>query len=315
MRPWKRLFAVAALALPACVLADPVGYAVGFDHLYRIDLATGQATDVGAIGYSDVEGLAFGTDGVLYAVADAGASTGNTVTDVLLRVDPQSGAGLLVAPLGGLAGQGAPPFGNLDYGLAATCDGQLWLSSDTTGQLWEVNRFTAGTRLVGNLGVPLSGLANWGDALYGISVADDLGLYRIDTGSGDATRVGALQLPIDFYDAGLAFDADGQLWATIDYFNPPPPDDLPEVDRNDIARIDHDSGAGQIVAAVTGAGSGSATVQMEGLAIAGGAGCGVAPPPPPPPPSTASVPAGGPPALLLLGCMLAAVAATRLRRG
>src|SRR5690606_21608563 len=150
--------------------------------------------------------------------ACAGVCPGGT--DLLLHIDLQSGAGQVVGALGLAA------LGDLDYGLAATCDGRLWASSDTTGQLWEINRFGGGSRLVGALGAPVSGLAAWGQDLYGISVADDLALYRIDVETGAATRLGPLGLPNAFYDAGLDFDADGRLWATIDYFNPPPPDDL-----------------------------------------------------------------------------------------
>jgi hypothetical protein len=321
MRPWKRLLAAAALAMPVTALADPVGYAVGSggdgfggsSTLWRLDLATGAATLVGPIGYVDVEGLTLATDGTLYAVADAGLACAGCpgTTDVLLRIDPQSGEGSLVGPLG-LAAQG-----DLDYGLGATCDGRLWLSSDTSGNLWEVNRFGGGTRLVGALGAPVSGLAGWGEDLYGISVADDLALYRIDVDSGAATRLGALGLPSAFYDAGLDFDADGQLWASIDYFSPPPPDDLlPEpLRRNDIARVDPDTGAASIVTAISGAGTGLASVQMEGLAIATGGGCGGAEPPPGPEPAMATVPVDAPAGLLALCSALLLLGAFRLRRG
>ena len=283
-----RCIAAAALAMPVSVLAEPVGFAVGNGGpgfggsalLYRIDLATGQSTLAGPLGYVDVEGAALAPDGHLYAVADLGlagcegAACGTS--DLLLRVDQGTGAATVVGPMG-LAGQGTLPGGNLDYGLAATCSGQLWLSADTTGQLWEVDRSTGATRLVGNTGVALSGLAAWGDLLFGVSVAPDPGLYRIDTATAVATRIGALGLPLPFYDAGLDFDAAGQLWATIDYFTPPG-GELPPAQRNDVARVDLASGAAVLVAQVTGAGSGIETVQMEGLAIAGGAGCGVRPP-------------------------------------
>ena len=317
MRPWKRLLSAAALLLPACALADPVGYAVGSggpgfggsSTLYRLDLGTGAATLVGPLGYADVEGLSFAPDGVLYAVADAGQVCEGLCpgSDVLLRIDPESGAATLVGSLG-LSAQG-----DLDYGLGTTCDGRLWLSSDTSTSLWEVNRFTGATRLVGSLGAPVSGLAGWGDALYGISVADDLALYRITPDSGAATRLGALGLPFPFYDAGLDFDDEGQLWATIDYLTPP--DDLPpdSLLRNDVALLDPDTGAATLAGTISGAGSGIDTVQMEGLAIATGGGCGAAPPPPDP--SVASVPLDDPRALLALSGLLVLAAATRLRRG
>lgn len=323
MRPWKRLLAAAALALPVSVLADPVGYAVGSggsgfggsSTLWRIDLGTGAATLVGAIGYVDVEGLAWSPDGILYAVADAGQACAGVCpggTDVLLQINPQTGAGSLVGPLG------LSQLGDLDYGLAATCDGRLWASSDTLGTLWEINRFGGGNRVAGALGAPVSGLAAWGDALYGISVADDLALYRIDVDTGTPTRLGPLGLPSPFYDAGLAFDADGLLWATIDYFSPPPPNDLlPEaLRRNDIALVDPETGAASLAATITGNDTGLATVQMEGLAIATGGGCGggLPPPDPDPEPVVTGVPVDSPMALLVLASVLLLLGGSRLGR-
>lgn len=315
MRPCKRPLAVAsmlavALAIaPASVLADPVGYAVGSggpgfggsSSLYRIDLATGAAAHVGEIGYVDVEGAALSPDGVLYAVADggtAGCEGQCGPTDVLLRIDTATGAGTLVGPLG-LAGQ------TLDYGLAFTCNGRLWMSSDTAGELWEVDPATGATQVRASLGAPVSGLAAWGNQLVGIAVADDHALYRIDTEAGSALRVGALSLPMAFYDAGLDYSDDGRLWATIDYWNPP--GDLPEVERNDIALIDPQTGAGTIVAAVVGSGFDAATVQMEGLAVAAGPGCTVRQP--------TAVPATQPFALLAAIGLLLGLGGLRLRRG
>lgn len=323
MRPWKRLLAAAALALPVSVLAEPVGYAVGSggsgfggsSTLWRIDLGTGAATLVGPIGYVDVEGLAFSPDGVLYAVADAGQACAGVCpggTDLLLQLDPQTGAGSLVGPLG------LSDLGDLDYGLAATCDGRLWASSDTTGTLWEVNRFGGGSRVAGALGAPVSGLAGWGDALYGISVANDMALYRIDPDTGAATRLGPLGLPSAFHDAGLDFDADGRLWATIDYFSPPPPNDLlPEaLRRNDLALIDPDTGAASLAGTITGAGSGLSTVQMEGLAIASPGGCGGGQPGPEPEPRIipTAVPVDAPAASLALATVLLLLGGLALRR-
>lgn len=267
MRPCARLLsAVLLCGLAAPALAEPFGYAAGFDRLYRIDLGNGQATELGPIGFVDVEGLAFSPEGVLYGVADGGASGGSGLTDVLLRLDTSSGAATLVGALSGLQGAGTGPFDALDYGLTFTCDGRLWLSSATTETLWQVDPASGATTEVATLGAPVSGLAAAGDVLYGISVSDDQALYRIHPDTGAATRVGALGLPLDFFDAGLDFDADGTLWATIDYFSPP--EGLPEVERNDIARIDPASGQAQITSAISGAGSGIATVQMEALALA-----------------------------------------------
>ena len=68
-----------------------------------------------------------------------------------------------------------------------------------------------------------------------------------------ATRFGGLAPNLTFADGGLDFDADGNLWAILDYR--PPDDNRP----SDIVRIDLVTGAATFVAATL--------PEMEGLAI------------------------------------------------
>lgn len=302
MRPLlARLTAGLMALLPLAAAAEPFGYAAGFATLYRIDLATGNATVVGEIGYNDVEGLAFGHDGQLYGVADAttaGTSTG--LTDLLIRINPLTGAGSLIGPLPGLQGQG--PGGNLDYGLAFTCDQRLWLSSDTTHQLWEVTPGTGATRLVGNLGLPISGLASRGNDLLGLSVGSAPTLYRIDPATGASAEIGALGVGGVVDDAGLDFDGNGFLWGALD------PEPAAE-GASRMARIDPLTGHGTVVST-----SSIAQVGMEGLAIAsvptcngnGGGNTLIEP---------LTVPGPGLPLLALLGTLAGALGARRLRVG
>ena len=273
MRPLLgRLLAGFLVCVSAAATAQPVGYAVGFDHLYRIDLGTGQATVVGPLGFIDVEGLAFSPTGVLYGVADAGrVPPNNDQTDFLLQIDTNTGAATAVGQLAGLAGTGTGTFGELDYGLAFTCDGNLWLASDTTNQLWEVDPTSGGTRLVGNMGAAISGLAGRGNALYGVSIDGNESLYRINTATAQATAIGGLGLPDRMFDAGLDFAGNGDLWTTIDYLTPPA--GIPPL-RNDVARLDPMTGQILELRLVTGAGTDIDTVQMEGLALAPPGGCG-----------------------------------------
>lgn len=306
MRPLRGWLAASLMALLSHdALADPIGYAAGFSDLYRIDFATGQATLVGPTGFNDVEGLAFAPGGTLFAVADATAGSGSGLTDFLIRINPSTGAGTLVAPLSGLSGLGVPGAGSnfeLDYGLAFTADGRLWLSSDTLGTLWEVNPGNGMTRLVGATGARITGLAARGNELFGVSAAGGESLYRINLATGVATLVGSLGLADRMYDAGLDFDAAGRLWVTLDYFSPP--SGIPPL-RNDLAQINPDTGALSGLRAITGAGTGIDTVQMEGLALAppalGTVSAGPAP-----------VPGPGLPGLSLLVLLAAAVGVRRL---
>ncbi|MCG6118534.1 MAG: hypothetical protein MEQ07_10155 [Aquimonas sp.] len=285
MRPIRWLSAGLCLLFAAQSSAQGHGFASGFDvqsgleSLYRINLATGAAVRVGAFGFRDVDGLAFDRDGRLYGAADGSSESGG-ISDLLIRIDTTTGAGSLVVPLTGLAGLGPGLGGQLDYGLAIGCDGKAWLSSDTLGHVWEVDRSSGSVRRVIESGPLLSGLAARGPFLFGVSIAPDEALYRIDTRSLAIERVGGLNLDNRIYDVGLDFDAEGRLWATLDYLVPP--DGAPVVFRNDLAELDPASGRVLRRIPISGAGTGINTVQMEGLAIA--------------PPECSNFEAGAPPA-------------------
>lgn len=291
---------LALLAGPSLALADPIGYASGFNELYSVDVANGQAVRIGgpaAIGFNDVEGLAFAGNGELFGVADASRIVGGSnsaTTDFLFTVSPLTGVGSLVGQLPGLQGQGTN--GNLDYGLAFTCDGRLWLSSETTRQLWEVNPSTATVTLVGVSSASISGLAARGNDLYGISVDPDPGLYRIDTATAASTLVGTLDVGGVVNSAGLDFDAAGTLWASLDPV---------QVSPTRIARVDPATGRGTLVSEF----STSPGLGMRALAIAPPGACGgaaVVMPEPVPGPSVGW--------LALLAAFAALFAGRRLRR-
>ena len=308
MRARLRRFVAAAsltLACASAVQAEPMAYAAGFDDLFRIDLATGQATRIGAFGGSggvtfvDVEGLAIAPDGTLYGVADA--------QKLLFRVDTSNGHASLV---GALRENGQPIANdaNLDFGLAFTCDGRLWLSSDKRALLWEVDPGSGNARLVGATGAKISGLAARGDRLVGIGVEGSEGLYSVDRDTGAASLIAPLAPHVNFTDAGLDFDAEGRLWAVRDFFPPDP--------ASDIVRIDVTTGAIASVAPVRFA-PGVVDKEIETLAIAAPGGClGTGPVVPPGgvTPGVQQIPATGRGALALLAALLAAFAALALRR-
>lgn len=249
----RRLALACAILLPLGAAAAPTGYVSSFDRLYRVDLGSGQQALVGDFRLAnnervfDVEGLAFGPDGVLYAVSDA--------SEVLLRIDTATGLSTVIGNLG-LAGQGTGAGNNLDFGLGFTCDGKLWLAAETAAKLWEVNPANGVTRAVGALGAKITGLAGRGQELFGIGASGDERLYRINTATGVASAIGTgLGNGIRFDDGGLDFDASGNLWAVFDY-RPTDPNRA-----SDLARIDVATG----IATLTGR---SIADDGEGLAIA-----------------------------------------------
>jgi len=299
MRPRPAQWLAAALLLFAGTLsAQPIGYAAGFRDLYRVDLANGQSTVVGAIGFNDVEGMAFAPNGSLYAAVDGTMQVGggsSATTDFLIRIDTSTGVGSLVAQFPGLQGRG--PSGQLDYGLAFTCDGRLWMSGETTGELWEVNPANASLRLVGNTGASISGIAGRGSELYGVSVDPDPRLYRIDTTTAVATAIGPIAVSGPVFNVGLDFDASGALWATLD-----PRDNAP----SRLARLDLQTGNAVELRSL----SAESGIPMKALAIAPPGQCEVAGSPEAP----VTVPGPGAPLLLLLAGIAGLAGFRRLRR-
>lgn len=261
---------VLAAFLPTPALAAGTAYVSAWDTLYWLDLGSAQARAIGSgIGFNDIEGLALAPDGTLYGVADGTIGSGSQQTDFLIRIDPASGAGELVGPLSGLAGAG--PNGQLDYGLAFTCDGRLWASSDSTGQLWEIDRNSGAVRLAGFSAAPLSGLAGRDRLLYGIGVQVGFGdvgqqaLYRVDPETAQATRIGSLGVAEMLSSSGADFDAEGVLWATLD-------SQPPDVDRaSRLARIDLSTGRAEVIGPISGI---AQNVSVRGMAIVAPGSCG-----------------------------------------
>jgi len=309
MRARLRPFLVAAsltLALASAAHAETTGYAVGFDTLFRIDLKSGQATRVGTFGtfgapnalIADVEGIAFAPDGTLYGVSDS--------QKLLVRINPATA----VATPVGLLRQGdqliGSPTESLDFGLTFTCDGRLWLSSDTRSRLWEISPQSGQVRFVGETGARISGLAARGNQVIGIGVEADSGMYRIDLDTGRASLITRLTPSASFLDAGLDFDSDGQLWAARNL----------QGQSSDLVRIDIETGMTRDVSRVTFA-AGVADKEIETLAIAAPGACNDTNPIGPPQgvvPLARPVPATSPGSLGLIAACVLLVAGLVMRR-
>lgn len=235
--------AVVLAAMGASTLsAAPFGYSVqsnGDDHLYRIDLATGEAVDLGALGFDDAEGLA--SDGVtLWAIG----GTEEELWDIT------------VPPGFKIGDTGARD--RIDAGMAYNpVDGRLYnLQADGGGStLYEIDAATGAATSIGTDPAFGDGLAI--NAL-GVAFAVDGGfadkLYTVDLATGALTEVGALGVsPSGLF--GLAFDASGQLWGINT--------------SGDIYAFDITTGAATFVAQAT----------VGGVAVAGfeGLDCMVAP--------------------------------------
>ncbi len=208
---------VFVIALAPARAADTLAYSESFDTLFRVDLTAhtatkiGQATPVGVTRFANIEGLTLTPGGTLYGVSDGnGAKT-------LLRIDPASG---LATVVGALTLTGGDTSGQLDLGMAATCDGKLWLSSGT-GLFWQIDPNTAAATFVGSLGAKITGLAARGNQVYGAGSQSNNNFYTINTSTGAATAVGAYGMSDYITTTSPAFDSRGQLWAVLNYVPPP----------------------------------------------------------------------------------------------
>jgi len=206
---------VLAVAHGTAVAADIVGYSEAFDTLFRVDLSTHTAQELGAAGtlngtrIGDLEGLSFGPDGNLYAVSDG--------LKILVRISEQTGHASVIGLLN-LAGE--PLTAHLDLAMTFTCDGRLWLSAGD-GNFWQVDPATGATTPVGNLGVKITGLTSNGSTVYGTGSQGNNNLYKIDTATAHATLVGSYNLGTYVTTVSPGFDATGKLWSILGYVPPP----------------------------------------------------------------------------------------------
>ena len=292
--------AMLSIAPLSLVQAEPVGYGVAYDELYRVDLGTRQATFVGIAGdyagtpLAALTGLSFGPGNELYAIA------GNR--KALVRINSANGAATFVGDFG-LAGQGQGQFDALDLSMTYGCDGSFWMTSAIKRDLWRVNAQTATITLVGSTGRQISGLAMRNGVLYGTGIGADQGLYTIDTQTAAANRISTLADTIPWIDP--SFGADGTLWATFSY-NPPY-----NREWSDLARFDTTTGTATNLGPITGPDR-LRYFSMKGLAVA-------------PTSCTPQDPGGGPAtpaplpvrsdwALALLALALLVVGSGRMRR-
>jgi sugar lactone lactonase YvrE len=272
--PRKSVIALALLVAAGAAWAQSTGLAVnsrGFAEegqvhvLWRVDLDTGTSERIGQTGFLDVEGLALSPDGTLYGADDE--------SKTLVTINTASG---FSSPVGGTtSNMGVPLAQPMDFGMTFTCDGTLLVSSDVERSLFSASLETGRlTRIgeAGSLGAPITGIAAFGDDIYGIGQGitgtdgnfstDAPNLYRIDPETAAATRIGSLgPAVLPYANAGLAFDDQGRLWALTDRRENGVPDIASEV-----LRIDIETGLATKTADAD-------LVGFESLAISAPAGC------------------------------------------
>lgn len=301
MRPSPSLIAAGALLVAAgFAQAATGGFGLAFDTLYEVDLDRQSAARIGEAGYvagrllGNLSGLSMTADGALYAV------TSGAGVKQLVRIDPATGAATGVGNLE-LDDTGSGPYDALDLGMTASCDGDLWLASASTGKLWRLDPASAEVQLVGDTGYVITGLVEHGGVLYGVGGKGENLFYEIDQETGVASVIGSLGSELAPWVNAIspAFDENGVLWAVISYVPPRDDGDIPE-EWNDLALIDPTSGSLSIVGPLIGPSS-LREIGMRGFTL-GPPECRAQPTA-----GAVPVPADGVPGLALLALLLAAL--------
>ena len=207
----------------ASAFAQPFALAVRStvdDQLYRINLATGAASPIGATGLADISTLALHPHtGALYAVDEV---LGNA--DRLVILSPITGAARVVGPLD----FALSPVD--DEGLTFDGAGNLFLSTDfdvgairppLAFRLHPAPVVSLGTALL--LGVvgglqdnPVATGLTWRDGIiYGLGGHGNNHLLALNPVTGWSRRIGPLGT-VTVSHGGLDFDRDGALWGLND---------------------------------------------------------------------------------------------------
>ncbi len=208
--------------LPVAVTAAPLLYGTAHSGshaasiLYSISPTTGAATTVGAIGFDQVDALAFAPGGTLYGVGQNGAGKWT-----LLKIDLTTGAGTAVGATGldvrfqDIAfGSGGSLFG---YSTAAR-------QRSKTGNVYSIDPNSGTAKFLGNL----PGAA---DDTAPVALSSANSLYAVNAGSlgivngASSSTATALHYSPSFGSAPSAakaveYDAQsGKLWALMDQGN------------------------------------------------------------------------------------------------
>jgi hypothetical protein len=183
---WQGLTAIpAGGACPPGASLYATGPFEGPSLLHTVDPVTGASTLVGPVGFDDLTGIDFASDGVLYAVGKRADDSG---VEVLLTIDPCTGQGTEVGATGTTLRE-----------MAAMPNDELYAYS---GQNLEtIDRVGGGAMPIGvasgitadDFGVEYSPTD---DKLYFATIFNAIGtLYSIDPGTGASTLISPLTLP------------------------------------------------------------------------------------------------------------------------
>jgi hypothetical protein len=185
--------------------------------LYRIDCITGDATEIGPIGFERCGGMDFNASGTLYATAER-IGSGNT--SVLININPMTGVGTEIGEIGTAINQ---TFFDVSF---RNSDGALFTSTFGPGPgcvaLGTINTETGLGTYIGetNTCAPGNAIAfSPTDILFHCNVAGNGMLYILNPVTGQASNVTPLLFPVSLTAPtvnAMDFHPDsGVLYATV----------------------------------------------------------------------------------------------------
>ena len=204
---------VASLIGPTAVTAglafNPVtGVLYGSDRsrLYTVNTSTAVATVVGSYGgFSDVEGLAFDDNGILYG--------SDTTANTLLTIDTTSGAATAAASGFGVSGLASLAYDGANHTLYAASTVQDKLYTVSAGGV----ATAVGAQALGYANVVALAYAATSDTLYGFDTTTrQLLTINMTSGVAQTSKVTGYGTSTGIQLSGLAFDANHQLFYGVD---------------------------------------------------------------------------------------------------
>jgi hypothetical protein len=207
------------LCLAPAAFAQVIGFAVTSDaststvadRLHRINLESGEAVAIGAIGpgFEDVEGLAFDRNGALFGIDDA--------TKTLLSISVSTGRGTAIGSGIGNTRLAQGESNIQDPSLAFSCSNDLFVVAKNARTLYRADLATGALEPVGSIGATagkITDIAFRSDVLFGLG---EDALYQINPMTGVSTLVGNYGNGVSFVEGGgLAVDTSGRLWAVAE---------------------------------------------------------------------------------------------------
>lgn len=163
--------------------------------LYLIDLVTGLETLIGNTTLTEVSGLTFGNNRILYAV--------DSLTDSLYSINTTNAEIVLIGYLG---------IDIRQVGLAFDNNNTLFMINTDEQRLYRINVLTGSTQLIGVSQANNIDSLSWdGIALWALSSNYTNNLYRLDRNTAQATLVASLINITLTKQSGLATNNNGDL--------------------------------------------------------------------------------------------------------